>query len=167
MYQNRSPLNDSLGCPFDSQMYPVGRQFTWHGAVSTTTNVGILSSEQFLGTKGKRVIFQIELTQKQAPDWVNTEAGCLQAAQRFGLGISGVFCAKKTKQISCRKLTFALTIFLICSLAFALSVPHLHSDCVHVVRTGARFAPVFISISIRISIRFSISISTRAHQHYH
>eukprot|EP00931_Biecheleriopsis_adriatica_P046725 TRINITY_DN26858_c0_g1_i1.p1 TRINITY_DN26858_c0_g1~~TRINITY_DN26858_c0_g1_i1.p1 ORF type:complete len:436 (+),score=71.81 TRINITY_DN26858_c0_g1_i1:83-1390(+) len=48
--------------------YPVGKQFVWHGFTSTTKDVGVLHNPMFLGTSGKRTIFQIELTQKQARD---------------------------------------------------------------------------------------------------
>mmetsp|Transcript_115900 Transcript_115900/g.213015 ORF Transcript_115900/g.213015 Transcript_115900/m.213015 type:complete len:383 (-) Transcript_115900:148-1296(-) len=48
--------------------YEIGREFVWHGFVSTTKTIEVLNQPMFLGNTGKRIIFQIELTQGQARD---------------------------------------------------------------------------------------------------
>ena len=43
-------------------------RFCWHGFVSTTKNIEVLSNAMFLGQTGTRTIFSIRLTQGQARD---------------------------------------------------------------------------------------------------
>ncbi|CAE8601404.1 unnamed protein product, partial [Polarella glacialis] len=46
--------------------YPKGRKVIWHGPSSCTTDIDVLTCDQFLGTTGVGTIFVIELTQHQA-----------------------------------------------------------------------------------------------------
>lgn len=48
------------------QDYPKGREVVWHGFCSTTKTIDVLSNPMFCGDRGKRTIFQIQLTQGQA-----------------------------------------------------------------------------------------------------
>jgi len=48
--------------------YPAGREFTWQGFTSTTKSLHTLCQDMFLGDRGERTIFTIELTQRQARD---------------------------------------------------------------------------------------------------
>mmetsp|Transcript_145775 Transcript_145775/g.257086 ORF Transcript_145775/g.257086 Transcript_145775/m.257086 type:complete len:481 (-) Transcript_145775:83-1525(-) len=48
--------------------YPQGREFTWQGFTSTTKDLSVLTNGIFLGDTGPRMIFSIELTQRQARD---------------------------------------------------------------------------------------------------
>eukprot|EP00930_Biecheleria_cincta_P068955 TRINITY_DN56772_c0_g1_i1.p1 TRINITY_DN56772_c0_g1~~TRINITY_DN56772_c0_g1_i1.p1 ORF type:complete len:471 (-),score=69.27 TRINITY_DN56772_c0_g1_i1:96-1508(-) len=48
--------------------YPKGRKFVWHGPVSATKSISVLSNQRFLGETGDRTIFTIELTQNSARD---------------------------------------------------------------------------------------------------
>lgn len=48
--------------------YPKGRRFTWHGFISCTKSINVLSTAQFCGDSGPRTIFSIELSQGQARD---------------------------------------------------------------------------------------------------
>jgi len=40
-----------------SNNYPVGKEFTWWGFTSCTTDIGVLENEQFCGKSGKRTAF--------------------------------------------------------------------------------------------------------------
>ena len=43
-----------------SEQYPVGKPSVWWGFSSCTSNLGVLESEQFLGTIGQRTMFTID-----------------------------------------------------------------------------------------------------------
>lgn len=48
--------------------HPEGKKIVWHAFTSTTKSIGVLDNPMFLGSKGERTIFHIELRQKQARD---------------------------------------------------------------------------------------------------